>query len=416
MTIGPGMTMPLSTDGRPSDANLSNWRAAPFNRWAFNNVRSIIPVAEIEHAPDGALALPKAPIALDNFELRLPNGSSLKLDGFLKATATDGVVVLHDGRIVFEFYDNGTSPETPHILMSATKAVVGLMAGILQQRGDLDVDSPVSNYVPEIAATAYRGATIRNLLDMRTGVALDEADLRAYAAASNWDPVAPGERTSGLHDFLERLAAPPGDHGGPFSYVSANTDLLGWAIERATGRTFADLVSMWLWKPMGAAAGSYITVDRKGAPRCTGGLCATVRDFARVGQLVLMKGRRGDSAVVPEAWIDDIAENGDHKAWSEGQWRESFASIATKMRYRSGWYVVDDAPRLLFAMGIHGQNLFVDAANRIVIAKVSSLNDPINPRAIWLTHKAVPEITRCILTRVTPPATAAGQNFLRSPL
>jgi CubicO group peptidase (beta-lactamase class C family) len=399
--------MPLSTDGRPPDANLSNWRTAPFNRWAFNNVRSIIPVAEIEHAPHSVLALPEAPLALDNFELRLPNGASLNLDGFLKATATDGMVVLHDGRIVFEFYDNGTSKETPHILMSATKAIVGLMAGILQQRGDLDVDSPVSNYVPEIAATAYRGATIRNLLDMRTGVVLDEGELRAYAAACNWDPGAPGEATPGLHSFFEHLAAAPADHGGPFSYVSANTDLLGWAIERATGRTFADLVSALLWKPMGAGEGSYITVDRKGAPRCTGGLCATVRDFARVGQLVLMKGRRGDGDVVPEAWIDDIAENGDHKAWSEGQWRESFASIATRMRYRSGWYVVDDAPQLLFAMGIHGQNLFVDAANRMVIAKVSSLNDPIDHRAIWLTHKAVPEIARCILANASPRATAA---------
>ncbi len=245
--------MPLSTDGRPSDANLSNWRTAPFNRWAFNNVRSIIPVAEIEHAPDTALALPEAPVALDTFELRLPNGSSLNLDGFLKATATDGMVVLHDGRIVFEFYDNGTSKETPHILMSATKAIVGLMAGILQHRGGLDIDSPVSNYVPEIAATAYRGATIRNLLDMRTGLVLDEGELRAYAAACNWDPVAPGEGPPGLHTFFEHLAAAPADHGGPFSYVSANTDLLGWAIERATGRTFADLVSAWLWKPMAPA-------------------------------------------------------------------------------------------------------------------------------------------------------------------
>jgi len=398
--------MPLSTDRLPSDANLSNWRTAPFNRWAFHNVRSIIPVTDIATAPDSTLALPESPIALDAFALRLPNGSSLDLNSFLQATATDGIVVLHDGRIVFEFYDGGITRETPHILMSATKSIVGLITGILHHRGDLDVDAAVSNYVPEIAATAYRGATIRHLLDMRAGVVLDEGQQRAYSAACNWDPVAPGEETLSLHAFFAHLAANPRDHGGPFSYVSANTDLLGWAIERATGQTFADLVSALLWKPMGAAEGACITVDRAGAPRCTGGLCATVRDFARVGQLVLAKGQGGSGQVVPTAWLDDIAGNGDPKAWSEGQWGESFATISRKMRYRSGWYVVDDEPQILFAMGIHGQNLFVDAAHRIVIAKVSSQNDPIDTRAIWLTHQAVAEFRRCVLAGGAGRATA----------
>jgi CubicO group peptidase (beta-lactamase class C family) len=388
-------TMPLSTDPLPSDVTLANWRSAPFSRSAFHNVRSILPVAEIESTENGALALPETPISLEAFTLKLLNGASLNLDGFLKTTATDGIVILHDGRIVFEFYDGGTSPRTPHILMSATKSIVGLVTGILHHSGDLDIDSPVSNYLPEIAQTAYRGATIRQLLDMRTGVVLDEDQQRAYATASNWDPVAPGA-TADLHEFFRQMPAASEDHGGPFSYVSANTDLLGWVIERATGRTFADIVGTLLWKPMGAADGAYVTVDGNGAPRCTGGLCATVRDFARVGQLVLMQGRRGADQVVPKDWIDDIAGNGDARAWREGQWGEAFAAISRKMRYRSGWYVIDDEPQILFAMGIHGQNLFVDPANRMVIAKLSSQNSPIDPQSMWLTHKAVREFSRCV--------------------
>ena len=250
--------------------------------------------------------------------------------------------------------------------MSATKAIVGLIAGILDRRADLDPGAPVSQYVPEIAETAYRGATIRNLLDMRTGVVLDEAQQCAHALASNWDPVAPAETAPGLHGFFKQLLTVlTKGHGGPFSYVSANTDLLGWVMAGATGKSFAELVSSLLWQPMGAADGSCVTVDRDGAPRCTGGLCATVRDFARVGQLMLMKGKRGSHEIVPETWIDDIARNCDPKAWSEGQWGQSFASISTRMRYRSGWYVIDDEPQILFAMGIHGQNLFVDMENRL---------------------------------------------------
>lgn len=387
--------MQPSTESRPSAADLSNWRTAPFNQWAFHNVRSIIDVAEIASSPDNPLALPEDPRALDGFALRLPNGSSLDLEGFLRATATDGIVILKDGAIAFEFYANGTTRETPHILMSATKSVTGLVTGILHHQGVLDVDAEVADYVPEIAASAYRGATIRHLLDMRTGVVLDEAQQAAYADASGWDPVAPGEAPN-FHDFYTNLAAPPGPHGGPFAYVSANTDLLGWVIERAAKRSFAELAGDLLWKPMGADGEAYITLDRKGAPRCTGGVCATVRDFARLGQLVLMKGRRGSEQIVPEGWIDDVAEGGDHEAWRTGQWAGNLGSISKNMRYRSGWYVIDDAPQILFAMGIHGQNLFVDRANGIVIAKVSSQSQPIDGQSIWLTHKAVREFARCL--------------------
>ncbi|MGJ4910990.1 serine hydrolase domain-containing protein [Bradyrhizobium sp. HKCCYLS2033] len=387
----------MSIDLSPTTADLSNWRTAPFSRWAFHNIRAILPVADVESAPGSAWPLPASPVAFEDFSVRLPKGGTLDLDGFLKATATDGLLILHDGRIVFERYDGGTDRDTPHILMSATKSITGLMVGILAGRGELDIDAEVTRYVPEVAATAYRGATIRQLLDMRAGVVFDGAGLQAYADASGWEPAAPGT-TPNLHDFFATMRAQSAPHGGAFSYVSSNTDLLGWAIERATGRSFASLVSTLLWKPMGASGEAFITLDRKGAPRCTGGFCATLRDFARLGQLVLSGGRRGSHAIIPEAWLDDIRHNGDVQAWRDGQWRDSFAAISRNMHYRSGWYVINDQPQLMFAMGIHGQNLFVDAANGIVIAKVSSWAQPVDGQAIWLTHQAVAEFARCLKT------------------
>ncbi|MBV9563228.1 MAG: serine hydrolase [Bradyrhizobium sp.] len=379
----------------PSQADRTNWRTAPFSRWAFQNIRSILGVSDIESAPGSGWALPESPASFDAFSLRLPSGSTLDLPGFLQATATDGLLLLHHGRIAFEFYAGGMARETPHILMSATKSITGLMVGLLEARGELEVDAEVSRYVPEIAAGPYQGATVRDLLDMRTGIVLDEEALRAYATASGWEPLAPGE-TADLHGFFAHLAVPYQPHGGPFSYVSPNTDLLGWVIERAAGRSFASLVGTLLWKPMGASGETFITVDDKDAPRCTGGFCATLRDFARLGQLVLMNGRRDSNQIVSERWIDDIRTNGDAGAWRDGQWRDSFAAISRNMRYRSGWYVIDDAPQILFAMGIHGQNLFVDAANAMVIAKLSSQAQPIEPQSIWLTHKAVAEFARCL--------------------
>lgn len=390
--------MPTSVDECPNagGVDLANWRTAPFSRWAFHNVREIIPTVDVATAPGRALPLPKAPQPLGAFELATGDGSSLDLEGFLSATATDGIVVLHNGRIAFETYANGTTRQTPHILFSATKSVLSLVMGIVQRTGALDVDRLASDFAPEIAHTVYAGANIRHLLDMRTGVTMSERQERDYGTSSNWRPIAPGEARMGLHGFIETLTGPGGPHGGSFRYVSTNADLLGWLLERATGRPFAELLSALLWRPLGAEHDAYITVDCEGAPRTTGGLCATVRDLARIGLLMANDGRRDGVEIIPATWIDDIAENGDRAAWRDGEWGETFAPISRAICYRSGWYVVNEEPQILFAMGIHGQNLFVDRANKVVIAKASSQarNDY---AALALTYRAVSEFRRRLI-------------------
>jgi CubicO group peptidase (beta-lactamase class C family) len=385
---------PFETEAGPNQVNLANWRNSPFSRWAFRNVRDILPAADIAPSIEAVAPLPVRLLSFEEFRLGGEGGVTLSLDDVLRATATDGIVILHDGRVVFEAYDHGLTPHAPHIIMSATKSIVGLVTGILQASGDLDVDAPVTCYLPEMAATAYEGATIRQLLDMRTGIDFDGRTLRAYAVATNWDPLQDGETAQGLDAFFQSLKSPHKPHGGPFKYVSANTDLLGCAIERVTGKRFAALVSDLIWKPMGAENTAYITLDRQGLPRCTGGLCTTVRDLARVGQLMLMGGRRDGRQVIPTAWLDDISRNGDRSAWKQGEFAAGFGG--REMSYRSGWYVINDEPKTLFAMGIHGQNLFVDHANRIVIAKLSSQHAPIDPGAVALTHRAVAEVRRCL--------------------
>jgi len=381
----------------PEGADLSNWRTAPFNRWAFQNVRQIIPTADIPNAPEDVWRLEAAPRPLDGFRLPRADGSVMGLDAFLSATATDALVILLEGRIVHEFYARESGPGSPHIMMSATKAVMGLLTGVLQQSGAVEVDAPVSSYLAEIADGPYAGATVRELMDMRTGVQLEGSDQQAYNAATNWEPRPPAAPPADLRGFLYGLRGTRQPHGGPFAYYSANTDLLGLVLERATGQSCAALLSELLWKPLGAGAGAYITVDAKGAARCTGGLCVTPRDFARIGQLVLQGGRRRGADIIPDGWIDDIARHGDHAAWRDGAWGQLFAPISRNMSYRSGWYVIDDEPQTLFASGIHGQQLFVDRANQLVVAKMSSLADPIDQKSFELTQFAFRELRRVLL-------------------
>jgi len=379
----------------PADVNLSNWQSPPFSEWAFQNVCEIVSSARIEAGPGDSLPLPQEHRALDHFRLESANRAPMNLGEFQEATQTDALIVVIDGRIAYEFYDHGMTPTTRHILMSASKSIVGLIVGILLHRGSLDLDEQISRLLPEVAHTGYRSATFRHVLDMRTGVRLSPVEQATYEAATNWVPLQQGAQVTDLRAFFTTLQSRLNPHGGPFSYVSANTDLLGWALERASGKSIAALVTELLWKPMGAECGAYVTVDRGGLARCTGGFCMTARDLARIGQLLVDGGRHRDREVIPEAWIDDIAGNGDRQAWKNGEFAKYFPYET--MSYRSGWYVIHDEPQILFAMGIYGQNLFVDRANRLVIAKLSSHKVPLDYAAIALTHQAVQEIRRCLI-------------------
>jgi CubicO group peptidase (beta-lactamase class C family) len=367
---------PASTE---TQVTLANWRTSPFNQWAFHHVREVVPSADIAHNPANILALENNPVDFSSLSLK-SDGQSIGLPDYLEQTATDGFVVLHKGHVVSEHYRNGMTSGTPHILMSVSKSMLGLLAGILIDKQVLDETKLVTDYLPELADTAYAGAIVRNLLDMRAGVEFDEdylitsGPIIEYRKSTNWNPLGPGDKPSDLRHFFESLTTSDGSHGERFHYVSPNTDMLAWVIERAAGQRYADLMSDHLWQPMGAGTSAYITVDRLGAPRAAGGMCVTTRDLARVGQLLVNNGRHGENQVIPEAWIDDLETGGDREAWQTGDFVDHFPGL--EIRYRSKWYALHEQDPILFCLGIHGQYLFVDRINDIVVAKHSSRGAP----------------------------------------
>ncbi len=385
----------LMNDFPASDASqvtLANWRTAPFNSWSFHHVRELVPSADIPTDQSRASSLASDPVNLSGLIIDDGTGGTLPFDAYLEHSHTDGLVILRDGKIAFEHYANGMSAGTPHILMSVSKSMLGLLAGALVARGDLDPEQQVSELIPEIAETAYKGATIRHLLDMRTGLDFDEDYLAtsgaiiAYRKSTNWNPLEPGEAASDLRSFYNELQDLSGPHGGPINYVSPNCDLLGWVMERATGRRYADLMSELLWQPLGAEHNAYITVDRLGAPRCAGGMCTTTRDLARVGQLIVDNGTHDGNSILPPVWIDDIERNGDRDAWQSGNMEVDFPGL--DILYRSQCYSLQGDSPLISGFGIHGQFLFADRRNGIVIAKFSSQPLPIDVGQIMLTMRA----------------------------
>jgi CubicO group peptidase (beta-lactamase class C family) len=354
------------------------WRSRPENTWSFRNIDAIIPTESIANDSEHIEHLHLAESCWN---------PGLFYRSLFKLTSTDALVVLVDGELRYEYYAQGNGPQTPHILMSSSKSVTGLLLGILAHEDKIDYALPVSHYLPEMEGTRYAKVSIRDLIDMRVKIVLNPAEQRAYDLATNWEPASATPSSANLKTFFQSLSGSPVEAGGPFRYVSANTDLLGWIIERATGSTFAHLLEERLWKPMGAECPAYVTLDQDGLARCAGGICTTARDFAKLGQLLLSQGKSGDRPVIPSAVIDDIRRHADRSAWSEGQWGRLFAPISKNMGYRSGWYVVDDAPNRMFAMGIYGQGLFIDFESRVVVAKFSSWKRANDPIPFFATHK-----------------------------
>ncbi|MEX0283952.1 MAG: serine hydrolase domain-containing protein [Paracoccaceae bacterium] len=351
---------------------LANWRTAPYCSWAFHHVREIVPSAEIANDPDNVWTLPDGELDL----------SGADLEQGLAPLQNDALVILHKGRLVHESYRNGMTASDPHILMSVSKSMLGLLAGISVDRGEIDLAAPLTEYIPELAGTAYSGANVRDALDMRVGVRFDEdyfvtkGPIIDYRYAANWNPVPDGVSPMDLRSFQLSLKDRDGDHGGRFHYVSPVTDLLAWVLERASGQRYADLFSERIWQPLGAERPGYITVDRTGAPRGAGGKCFTAQDLARVGQMMVQGGAREGQQIVPESWIQDIAGNGDAQAWRDGDFYEDFGRM--ELSYRSKWYVRPKGDGLIHGLGIHGQYLFVDPAREMVIAMFSSEGKPID--------------------------------------
>jgi CubicO group peptidase (beta-lactamase class C family) len=359
---------------------LSNWRKAPFSAWGFRNVRQLVPTADIA-ASGQAIPLETSLEDIRHVGFTGHDGNPATVGEALGATNTDAFIVLRRGRIAAEWYGPGMSAATPHIVFSVSKSICGALGGILADRGLLDPDGRVIDYVPELKSSVYAGCTIRHLLDMAVGIAFTEdyddpaGDVARYRHAVGWDPVPPGQDTIDLRSFL-KVQKPDGQkHGELFHYVSTNTDVLGWVYERACDRPYAELVSDYLWTPLGAEHDAYITVDAHNAMRAAGGVCVTPRDLARFGEMVRRRGIAGGRQVVPGKWIDDINERGDPGAWV----RSDFADIFPQASYRSQWYRIDRDRGVLAAFGIHGQWIYIHPDAELVIIRMASEATPLDP-------------------------------------
>jgi len=358
-----------------SQVTLANWQDPPFNRWAFQHVRELIPTARISRGSGPPWRLPSDDRDIAEVRFRHED-RELSIADLLADTYTDGFLVVHHGRIVTEQYFNSLAPDVPHLLMSVSKSVTSAVAGVLVGRRFLDPSAPVTDIVPELLGTSLEGATVQHLLDMRAGTRFDEsyddpeADVRTYERVYLWRPDDGQARPDDALGYFATLRN-DGPHGGPFRYRSILTDVLAWVLERSAGTRLHELIAAALWQPMGAEFDAEITVDRHGNPMADGGICATLRDAARFGQLYLQRGRLRGREIVPAAWIDDTIRGTPDgaTAFCNGDNPDGYPPGA---HYRNCWWVRDPGLPFYHASGINGQHVFVHVPTQTVIVKLST--------------------------------------------
>ena len=360
----------------------------PALRWSVSNFRQLMPTVNVSRGLGAPRPLPRA-ARHDIDTLRfipLSGHAPMTWAQSLQATYTDGIVVLHRGRIVYERYFGVLKEDGQHGLMSVSKSVAGTLGALLVAEGTLDPDKTVAHYVPELATSAFGNATIRQVLDMTTGIRYSEdyadpnAEVWQHAAAGN--PLPKPADYRGPRSYYEYLQTvqPEGRHGEAFAYKTVNTDTLGWVMARVTGRSVAQLASERIWRKLGAEQDAYYSVDSICTPFAGGGMNAGLRDLARFGEMMRNGGRFAGRQILPRAVVDDIRRGGDRAHFAKGGY-----PLLQGWSYRNMWWVTHNAHGAFMARGVHGQALYIDPKAEMVIARFAShpqasnsANDPVS--------------------------------------
>ena len=346
----------------------------PFNRWAFQNMRQVALTADIRRGTS-VWDLPGSPQDVDGLAFDAARGPTT-WGQMLDDTYTDATLIWQDGQVLVEQYFNGMDARTQHIIFSMSKSLTSTVAGCLMADGVLDASAPVIDIVPELARTAWNGATVQQVVDMTTGAVFDETYDSPHAHVWKLD-IAAGLRTpppdmpveevpDTIWDLILSLTEAEAEHGARFAYRSIETEVLSTIMERATGQNFVPMLSERLWAPMGAEEDAYIVVDKAGFGMSDGAVCCTLRDMARFGRLMLEDGMRDGHRILPQVWIDDV-RTGDHGLFNEDG-REKFPNG----RYRNMFWIPDRDRPAHMCLGIHGQHVLIDPDRALVAVKFSS--------------------------------------------
>lgn len=365
------------------DVTTGNWGTAPFNRWSFQHVQELFPTCRLARSPGAPLALPHAERPVLQLTHDAPDGTRTSVAAMLERACCDAFLVGQGGCIVAEHYFNGAGPDSTHLLNSVTKSFVGMLAGIGVERGQLDTSAPITRYLPELDNAAWRGTTVRHLLDMTAAARYSEdysdpqTDFWKESAVVGWRPAQVDDRTpTCLLDYARALDGQDMQNGSMFHYRTVCTNVLGMVLERTMGERLATLLETEIWSRLATEHDASIVVDRSRFPFVGAGMSATARDLLNFGLMMLNDGRLGGRQIVPAAWIADTVagDSTSRDCFAKGQ----YGQVMPGWHYRNQVWIASSEQAVMLAIGIHGQLVYMDKARDLVIVMLSSQPEPLD--------------------------------------
>jgi CubicO group peptidase (beta-lactamase class C family) len=347
----------------------------PQLRWSFSHWRELIPTVGVPRGDGPVSVLPRA--LRDDLDAVTftPMGRTQPMTWAesLLANYTDGIVVLHRGKIVYDRYTGALTESGQHILHSVTKSFFGTIAAMMVAEGSLDDRALVSSYLPELKDSAFGDATVRQVLDMTTAQKFSEvytdpsAEVWDFARAGGILPWPPGyQGPKSLHEYLPTVRK-QGEHGVGFAYRSTNTEVLAWLIRRISGKPAQQVLQERIFGQLGAEQDAYMGIDPAGNAVGAGGLNLALRDLARFGEMMRRDGRWNGRQIVPAAVVAEIRRGGDREKFKAG----GYATLQGWSYHDQWWHSHDDHGAFM-ARGVHGQSLYIDPKAEMVIVRFGS--------------------------------------------
>lgn len=331
----------------------------------FRNIHRLFPTRGVA-AGGNPYPLPAANTGLENFVFE-SRGQRFDLYDFLSLNRVSGILVVKSGDVVFEKYLLGNTPNTRWMSMSVVKSITATLVGMAIHDGHIkSIDDPLTDYLPVFEGSAYDGVTVRNLLQMASGVAWNEtytdrtSDRRAMLEAQiAQEPGAIVQLMAGL-----KRAAQPGtlQH-----YSTGETQVVGALVAAATGKNVADYLSEKIWQPFGMESdASWWLASEDGLEIGGSGLSATLRDYARFGLFMLNGGIIDGKPTLPDGWIRDATRAGPNEIEGSG--------------YGYMWWLLD--LNAFAAIGIFGQFVYVHPDSNLVVAMWGAQPKPVGKDAV----------------------------------
>lgn len=348
----------------------------PALRYSVNHIREFYPTRPVFCGKKGYKFKTKFDDNIDFLEF-VPWGEKnpITWKESLEKNYTDGIIILHKGKIVYEKYPAGLKQNGVHSAMSVSKSFTGILAAILIDEGAINPNKLVKDYIPELKGSGFADATVRQVLDMTTAVEYSEdynnknAEVWKFSASGNVFRPYDYNGPKNYYEYLKTVKKISGqEHGEIFGYKTVNTELMGWIISRVTQKDITQLISEKIWIPMHANYDGFYQLGTAGIAFAGGGFSLNLRDMALFGELLRNGGKLNGKQIISQTAVKEVSSGGSKEVFEKsGEY-----PLLKNWSYHNMWWITNNSHNAFTARGVHGQTIYVDPAAKTVIARFAS--------------------------------------------